>query len=99
MSEEYGNDFVTLLDEDGNELEYEMIDAVEIDGQQYVALLPALVGENEKEVLEADYQAVILKIENDNGEDILVSIDDEDEFNKVWAQFEERLSEDFEIIS
>jgi len=97
MSEEYGNDFVTLLDEEGNELEYEMIDAVEIDGQQYVALLPVLEGG--PEVLEEEYQAVILKIENENGEDMLVSIDDEDEFNKVWAQFEERLAEDFEIIS
>ena len=97
MSEEYGNDFVTLLDEEGNELEYEMIDAVEIDGQQYVALLPVLEGG--PEVLEEEYEAVILKIENENGEDMLVSIDDEDEFNKVWAQFEERLAEDFEIIS
>lgn len=97
MSEEYGNDFVTLLDEEGNELEYEMIDAVEIDGQQYVALLPVLEGG--PEVLEEEYQAVILKIENENGEDMLVSIDNEDEFNKVWAQFEERLAEDFEIIS
>ncbi len=97
MSEEYGNDFVTLVDEEGNELEYEMVDAVEIDGQQYVALLPVLQGG--PEVLEEEYQAVILKIENENGEDILVSIDDEDEFNKVWAQFEERLSEDFDIIS
>lgn len=97
MSEEYGNDFVTLLDEEGNELEYEMIDAVEIDGQQYVALLPVLEGG--PEILEEEYQAVILKIENENGEDMLVSIDNEDEFNKVWAQFEERLAEDFEIIS
>ncbi len=99
MSEEYGNDFVTLLDEEGNELEYEMIDAVEVDGNQYVALLPALVGEDEQSILDEDYQVVILKIENENGEDMLVSIDNEDEFNKVWAQFEERLSEDFDIIS
>ena len=98
MSEEYGNDFVTLLDEEGNELEYEMIDAVEIDGQQYVALLPVLQGDS-AEILEEEYQAVILKIENEDGEDMLVSIDDEDEFNTVWAQFEERLSEDFDIIS
>ena len=40
MSEEYGNDIISLMDEEGNETEYEMIDAVELDGQTYVALLP-----------------------------------------------------------
>ena len=40
MSEEYGNDIISLMDEEGNETEYEMIDAVELNGQTYVALLP-----------------------------------------------------------
>lgn len=98
MSEEYGNDFVVLMDEEGNELEYEMVDALEYKGTQYVCLLPALVGEDEKSVLDADYECVILKFENVNGEDMLVSIDNEEEFNAVWALFEENLSQEFEIV-
>ena len=41
MSEEYGNDFVTLIDEDGNEVEFEHIDTVEYEGVTYLAFIPA----------------------------------------------------------
>ena len=41
MSEEYGNDFVTLIDEDGNEVEFEHIDTVEYNGVTYLAFIPA----------------------------------------------------------
>lgn len=97
MSEEFGNDFVVLLDDDGNEVEYEMIDAVEVDGQKYVALLPAL--DDSEEVLDEDYQIVMLKMAPEEEGDYLLTIDNEEEFNKVWAIFEERLSEDFDIVS
>jgi len=96
MSEEFGNDYVVLLDDDGNEVEYEMIDAAEVDGQQYVALLP--VPDESEEVLEEDYQVVLLKMPEDD-EECLLTIDNEEEFNKVWAVFEERLSEDYDIVS
>lgn len=97
MSEEFGNDYVVLLDDDGNETEYEMIDAVEVDDQQYVALLP--VPEESEEVLDEDYQIVMLKMAPEEEGDYLLTIDDEEEFNKVWAIFEERLSEDYDIVS
>lgn len=97
MSEEFGNDYVVLLDDDGNEIEYEMIDAVEVDDQQYVALLP--VPEESEEVLDEDYQIVMLKMAPEEEGDYLLTIDDEEEFNKVWAIFEERLSEDYDIVS
>ena len=41
MSEEYGNDFITLTDEDGNEIELEHLDTVEYNNQTYMAFLPA----------------------------------------------------------
>ena len=56
MSEEYGNDFVTLIDEDGNEVEFEHIDTVEYNGVTYLAFIPAeisIVEENGEELLEA----------------------------------------------
>ena len=97
MSEEYGNDIISLMDEDGNETEYEMIDAVELNGQTYVALLPLY--ENPEDIVEEDYQVVILKMVEEDGEEILLTINDEAEFDAVWQAFEDRLSDEYEIIN
>lgn len=78
MSDEYGNDFVVLTDEDGNDQEFEHIDTVELDGQVYMAFIPAdLAAEDEAEV-------VILKVVTENGEEILASVEDEDEAERVY---------------
>ena len=50
MSEEYGNDFVTLIDEDGNEVEFEHIDTVEYNAE---VVIMQIVEENGEELLEA----------------------------------------------
>ena len=97
MSEESGNDIISLMDEEGNETEYEMIDAVELDGQTYVALLPLY--ENPEDIVEEDYQVVILKMVEEDGEEILLTINDEAEFDAVWQAFEDRLSDEYEIIN
>ena len=98
MSNEFGNDIIGLVDEEGNEASYEMIDALERDGVTYVALLP--VSENPVEQLDEDYQVMILKmVPDENGEEMLLSLDNEEEFNEVWAAFEDRLSDDYEILS
>ena len=54
MSEEYGNDFVTLIDEDGNEVEFEHIDTVEYNGVTYLAFIPAEIS------IEEDAEVVII---------------------------------------
>lgn len=97
MSEEYGNDIISLMDEEGNETEYEMIDAVELNGQTYVALLAMY--ENPEDIVEEDYQVVILKMVEEDGEEILLTINDEAEFDAVWQAFEDRLSDEYEIIN
>lgn len=98
MSNEYGNDIIGLVDEEGNEASYEMIDALERDGVTYVALLP--VSEDPQEQLDEDYQVMILKmVPDENGEDMLLSLDNEEEFNAVWEAFEDRLSDDYEIVN
>ena len=84
MSEEfYGDEIFTLTDEDGNENEFELLGSTEIDGCTYLALEP--VAENP----EGEY--VILKIAHDDetDEDILVTIDDDDEFDRVADLFED----------
>ena len=60
MSNEFGNDIIGLVDEEGNEASYEMIDALEKDGVTYVALLPYC--EDPEEQLDEDYQVMILKM-------------------------------------
>ena len=91
MSEEYGNDFITLTDEDGNEIELEHLDTVEYNGQTYMAVLPAEMS------LEDAYELFILKVElEDDGEEVLVSLDDEDEEAEMFQIFSERLEETFE---
>lgn len=92
MSEmnEYTPDLFELIDQDGNKKQFELIDAAEIRGEQYYAMLPAVEDEN---FLNADCDLVILKSIDENGEEILASIDDDDEFEVVSAFFLERMEE------
>ena len=95
MSEEYGNDIISLMDEEGNETEYEMIDAVELNGQTYVALLPLY--ENPEDIVEEDYQVVILKMVEEDGEELLSTLDSDEELDLIYNQFMERLFADEEM--
>ena len=73
MSEEYGNDFVTLIDEDGNEVEFEHIDTVEYEGVTYLAFIPAELS------VEEDAEVVIMQVVTDeNGEELLEGVEDDD---------------------
>ena len=91
MSEEYGNNFVVLTDENGKEIELEHLDTVEYNGQTYMAFSPA-----EMELDDA-YELMIMKVElEENGEEALVTLDDEDEEAEMFQIFSERLEETFE---
>ena len=94
MSEEFGNDIFTLTDEEGNEFEFEVLDMTEVDNQLYAALMP--VHDDSQEYLDSDGQLVILKVIEENGEEILENITDEDELNRIFAVFEERLDSESE---
>lgn len=95
MSEmnEYTPELFELIDDEGNKKNFELIDAVELDGEQYFAMVPAI---EDDDYLNADCDLVILKAVEDNGEEIFASIDDDDEFEKVSAFFMKRLEEAFE---
>ena len=91
MSEDFGPNFITLTDEDGNEFELEYIDALEVDGQTYMAFLPTEMS------LDDAYELIIMKVElEDDGEEMLVTLDDEDEEAEMFQIFSERLEETFE---
>ena len=85
MSEEYGNDFVTLIDEDGNEVEFEHIDTVEYEGVTYLAFIPAELS------VEEDAEVVIMQVVTDeNGEELLEGVEDDDIADAVFNIVTER---------
>lgn len=93
MTEEYTPDLYTLEDEDGNEQTFEMLDAMEYDGEKYFALTPYF--ENPEDMLDDDGAVVILKSEFDGDEEIMVSIDNDEEYEKVGNIFMKRIEEMF----
>ncbi len=93
MNDEERDDIVVLLGEDGEEVEFEHLDTIEMDGNEYVILLPLEEQENE----EVD-EVVILKIEhNEDGEDSFITVDDEEELNKVFEEFKTRMEDEYDF--
>lgn len=93
MDEELDN-IVVLNDEEGNEVKFEFLDLVELDGEEYVVLLPAEEDEDDGEV-------VILKVEDtddDEETESYVSVDDEDILNEVFEIFKEKFKDEFNFV-
>ncbi len=80
----------TLTDEDGNESQFALMGELELDGNIYLALVPA---DNE----DADEYVVLKVTVDENGEEILVTIDDDDEFDKVADAFEDQFMGEFDL--
>lgn len=87
MSEEFGPDFLTVTDEDGNELVLEYVDTLEHNGLTYTAFFPAVEED-------ADYGLVILKTIVENGEELLSTLDSEEELNEIYQLFSDQLFAD-----
>lgn len=102
MSEEFGPDFITVTDEDGNEFELEHIDTLEFNGQTYMAFFPAIQGEEKGdgvEELDLDDEEsglIILKVVEADGEEQLSTLDSDEELELVYQQFMEALFADEE---
>ena len=92
MNEEYGNDIVSVVDEDGVEHDFEELDRIETDKGRYVALTP--VFDDAEEIIEDDGELIILKVvEEDDGETYLEPIEDDAEFDEIGNLFEQRIAE------
>jgi len=95
MSEER-DDIIVLVDENGEETEFELLDTIEMDGNEYVVLLP-LDSYDEEEEMEEE-EVVILKMERgDDGESSFVNIEDEDELDAVFEEFRLRMEEEYDF--
>ncbi len=88
MSEDFGPTFITVTDEDGNEIVLEFVDALEYNGQMYQAFFPA---ETEGEEDDPDNGLVILKVIHEDGEDLLSTLDSDEELDAVYDLFTEAL--------
>jgi uncharacterized protein YrzB (UPF0473 family) len=89
------DDIVTLIDENGEEVEFEHIDTVEMNGNEYVIL--AAMEEEESDDQEEEEEVIILKVEhNENGEDTFATIEDEEELDAVFEEFQVHMEEEFD---
>ena len=93
MSGDFGPTFITATDDDGREIVLEFVDALEHDGQMYQAFFPA---ETEGEEDDPDTGLVILKVLHEDGEDILSTLDSDEELERVYDLFMENLFDDEE---
>ena len=93
MSEEFGPEFISITDEDGNEFELEYVETIEYQGQVYMAFFPADTGEAENE---EEGGLIILKVIEVDGEEQLSTLDSEEELEAVSDQFMEALFQEDE---
>ncbi len=89
--EEFGADYITITDDDGKEYEMEILSRFEYEGQEFIALTPA-GSDDEEQSLEVN----ILRIVEDNGEELLEPIADEDELQNVFDYLMDQVFDDEE---
>lgn len=94
--ENFGNNIVSVVDEEGVEHTFEELDRIETDDGRYIALLP--IYNEAEEILDGDGELIILSVvEDEDGETYLEPIEDEALFNEIGEIFEERLADYFEF--
>mgnify|MGYP000425142686 CR=1 FL=1 len=91
--DEYQPDLMTLEDEDGNEVTFEVIDALDHKGVHYLAVVEYTENEEDAE----DAQLVILSVGEDDEGEYLDVVEDDETLLEVSKLFEQRLSDDYEI--
>ena len=83
MSDQFGSDYITIVDDDGQEFELEVIESRDYNGKTYMSFLPANMPEDDP-----DYGFILLRVvEDENGDEVFESIDDEDELQDVYERF------------
>ena len=89
MANNYGSDFITIVDDEGNEFELEVLSTLEYNGCTYMAVVPAANSQDDLEL-----EVSILKSTEEDGEPILSTIDDEEELEAVYDLIMDALYEE-----
>ena len=102
MEELFGPDFITVTDEDGNDFELELVDTLEHKGVTYYAMFPAVDADEETgepkdvDADDEEYGLVIMKGIEENGEELLSTLDSDEELEEVYQLFMDRFFEEEE---
>ena len=94
MLEEATPDLLTLEDEDGKEVTFEVIDATEVSGTRYLAVIPY---QEDPESLQEDAELILMRIGTDDEGEYMDIVDDDEELITVGKVFEERLRAMYDI--
>lgn len=94
MLEEAAPDLLTLEDEDGKEVTFEVIDATEVNGTRYLAVIPY---QEDPESLQEDAELILMRIGADDEGEYMDIVDDDEELITVGKVFEERLRAMYDI--
>ena len=91
----YEPDIISVTDDNGDEILFELLERYENGGNTYVAITE--YRDDAEEIVEADYEVLILKVLEDDGNEYLSEIENEDEFNEVSEILMKMVEEKFEV--
>lgn len=92
----YEPDIISVTDEDGNEILFELLDRYETDSDVYVAITE--YRNDEEEIVEADFEVIILKVvEDENGDEYLEEIQDEMEYEQISDILMAKVEEKYDV--
>lgn len=95
MDEGYGANFITVTDEDGNEFELEHLDTIEWNGGTYLAFFPAVPEDQaDEDEDEEEMGLILMKVVEEDGEELLSTLDSDEESQAVYEEFMKQLFAD-----
>ena len=86
MESDFGADYVTIEDDDGNEFELEHLSTLQFEGDEYMVFLPADMDEDDP-----DYGFIILRVEEVDGEEQFASVDDDEKLQRIYDYYMEQV--------
>ncbi|MBD8978701.1 MAG: DUF1292 domain-containing protein [Clostridiales bacterium] len=94
-NENYEPDIISVTDDDGNEILFELLDRYENDNGVYVAITE--YRDDAEDIVEADYEVIILKVAEENGDEYLEEIEDESEYNEVSEILMNKIEQQYDV--
>lgn len=94
-NENYEPDIISVTDDDGNEILFELLERYENDNGVYVAITE--YRDDAEDIVEADYEVIILKVAEENGDEYLEEIEDEAEYNEVSKILMNKIEQQYDV--
>lgn len=94
-NENHEPDIISVTDDDGNEILFELLERYENDNGVYVAITE--YRDDAEDIVEADYEVIILKVAEENGDEYLEEIEDEAEYNEVSEILMNKIEQQYDV--